>query len=596
MTPRRRRPLPALRLQPLRLRLRPRRLRPAGRERARSDRAGPGSAAPPAGRRRPALHRGRTRRRRAGAASDAPVSPPRPIPAPRRCPMAPTTCPGPRPRRRRPPPGPRLTARPTAIPVSPRRPAPRATRPRSPPSPWPSARSPRRSPPCRSTPSVSCGPPSWTRSAPTTSSSAPPWPRPRPSSCAATRSSIAFPSEQAFQRRMAEHQDHRTTVEDAVRAALGLGRQGVLRAARRRRGGRGLGHRAAERGGPRRAASWTSSTPRRSCPSPTETPTPGAPDAPAEHAADDAAGPEDAAGHGRRAGAAQARAGRGLRRRRHGQGQGQRRPRRQGDRHRPRGDRPRRPRAAAGHGAGGGQRGRCARPRSSPQSKLGGVTGGMDLGSASGCRASSRPVLRAARPAPGHRARQAAGHRQRAPRSASPSTSCAPIAEDAIALADAIREVKERIGLCEVCFNLADGPALPDLPGRAPRRVARSASSRSPATSSRSSARTSSAGRYHVLGGALSPIDGVDPEDLQASPSSCGASRRPPSRRSPRSSSPRTRRRRARRPRCTSPTACASARREVAVTRLASGLPVGADLEYADEVTLGKALMGRRSL
>ncbi|HEY0362201.1 MAG TPA: recombination protein RecR, partial [Solirubrobacteraceae bacterium] len=35
---------------------------------------------------------------------------------------------------------------------------------------------------------------------------------------------------------------------------------------------------------------------------------------------------------------------------------------------------------------------------------------------------------------------------------------------------------------------------------------------------------------------------------------------------------------------------------DVAVTRLASGLPVGADLEYADEVTLGKALVGRRAL
>ncbi|MEJ7718308.1 MAG: hypothetical protein WKF31_10225 [Thermoleophilaceae bacterium] len=52
----------------------------------------------------------------------------------------------------------------------------------------------------------------------------------------------------------------------------------------------------------------------------------------------------------------------------------------------------------------------------------------------------------------------------------------------------------------------------------------------------------------------------------------------------------------ARPPRSTSPTPCTSGRRRPSVTRLASGLPVGADLEYADEVTLGKALRGRSCL
>ena len=103
-------------------------------------------------------------------------------------------------------------------------------------------------------------------------------------------------------------------------------------------------------------------------------------------------------------------------------------------------------------------------------------------------------------------------------------------------------------------------------------------------------------GRYHVLGGALSPIDGVEPEDLKLAELYARVERRAGGERSARSSSRRTRRRPARRPRCTSPTGCARRAPDVTVTRLASGLPVGADLEYADEVTLGKALAGRRAL
>ena len=101
-------------------------------------------------------------------------------------------------------------------------------------------------------------------------------------------------------------------------------------------------------------------------------------------------------------------------------------------------------------------------------------------------------------------------------------------------------------------------------------------------------------GRYHVLGGALSPIDGVDPEDLKIAE----LYRRievadPPIREVVLATNPTT---------TGEATALhiAAALRERApdltVTRLASGLPVGADLEYADEVTLGKALAGRRAL
>jgi len=99
-------------------------------------------------------------------------------------------------------------------------------------------------------------------------------------------------------------------------------------------------------------------------------------------------------------------------------------------------------------------------------------------------------------------------------------------------------------------------------------------------------------GRYHVLGGALSPIDGIDPEDLRISELI------------ERASSDGVREVVVATNATTTGEATAlyiaDALRErapdVAVTRLASGLPVGADLEYADEVTLGKALRGRRGL
>jgi recombination protein RecR len=98
-------------------------------------------------------------------------------------------------------------------------------------------------------------------------------------------------------------------------------------------------------------------------------------------------------------------------------------------------------------------------------------------------------------------------------------------------------------------------------------------------------------GRYHVLGGALSPIDGIEPEDLKlaqlyarvadgvsevilaTNPTTTGEA-------------------------TALHVAAALHERapDVAVTRLASGLPVGGDLEYADEVTLGRAFAGRRAV
>ncbi len=101
-------------------------------------------------------------------------------------------------------------------------------------------------------------------------------------------------------------------------------------------------------------------------------------------------------------------------------------------------------------------------------------------------------------------------------------------------------------------------------------------------------------GRYHVLGGALSPIDGVEPENLKIAELYARVERAdPPVREVVLATNPTTTGRG--HARCTSPTACARRAPDVAVTRLASGLPVGGDLEYADEVTLGRAFAGRRA-
>jgi recombination protein RecR len=99
-------------------------------------------------------------------------------------------------------------------------------------------------------------------------------------------------------------------------------------------------------------------------------------------------------------------------------------------------------------------------------------------------------------------------------------------------------------------------------------------------------------GRYHVLGGALSPIDGIDPEDLKIAELlervRAGGVREVVIATNPTTTGEAT------------ALHIAGGLREIApemrVTRLASGLPVGADLEYADELTLGRALVGRRAV
>ncbi|HEX3872728.1 MAG TPA: recombination mediator RecR [Solirubrobacteraceae bacterium] len=164
--------------------------------------------------------------------------------------------------------------------------------------------------------------------------------------------------------------------------------------------------------------------------------------------------------------------------------------------------------------------------------------------------------------------------------------------EDATALADAIREVKERIGLCEVCFNLAEGPRcrICDDDRRDPSLIC---VVEEPSDVIPIERTHEYRGRYHVLGGALSPIDGIDPDDLRigelmariGDPDSLV--REVVLATNPTTTGEATALHIAAGLRLRSP--------EILVTRLASGLPVGSDLEYADEVTLGRAFSGRRT-
>jgi recombination protein RecR len=161
--------------------------------------------------------------------------------------------------------------------------------------------------------------------------------------------------------------------------------------------------------------------------------------------------------------------------------------------------------------------------------------------------------------------------------------------EDAHALADAIRDVKEKITLCEVCFNLAEGPRCTIcLDERRDEEVI--CVVEEPADVIPIERTHEFRGRYHVLGGALSPIDGIEPDDLRLAQlyARLNGVREVVL--------------------ATNPTTTGEATAlhvagelherapDVAVTRLASGLPVGGDLEYADEVTLGRAFAGRRAL
>jgi recombination protein RecR len=160
--------------------------------------------------------------------------------------------------------------------------------------------------------------------------------------------------------------------------------------------------------------------------------------------------------------------------------------------------------------------------------------------------------------------------------------------EEAFALADAIREVKERIGFCRECGNLTE-EELCAICQDARRDRSLICVVEQPADLLSLERTHEFRGVYHVLGGALSPLDGIEPKDLRidelvqrverngvaevvlaTNPNMTGEA--------------------------TAAYVADRLRDRTRVTRLASGLPVGGDLEYADEVTLGRALSGRREM
>jgi recombination protein RecR len=159
-------------------------------------------------------------------------------------------------------------------------------------------------------------------------------------------------------------------------------------------------------------------------------------------------------------------------------------------------------------------------------------------------------------------------------------------ADEANAIGTAIADVKSRVRPCRECGNLTED----ELCGICsdPRRDRSVICVVEQPVDVLSLERTHEyRGLYHVLGGALSPLDGVEPRDLRidsllervtageveevvlaTNPTMTGEA--------------------------TAAYLADRLRYRVMVTRLASGLPVGGDLEYADEVTLGRALAGRR--
>ena len=160
--------------------------------------------------------------------------------------------------------------------------------------------------------------------------------------------------------------------------------------------------------------------------------------------------------------------------------------------------------------------------------------------------------------------------------------------QEALALASAIEEVKERVRFCRECGNLTEeelcGICTDERRDRSVVCVVEQ-----PVDVISIERTHEYRGLYHVLGGSLSPLDGVEPEHLRidellrrvgsggitevvlaTNPNMTGEA--------------------------TAAYVADRVRDRVRVTRLASGLPVGGDLEYADEVTLGRALAGRREL
>ena len=165
--------------------------------------------------------------------------------------------------------------------------------------------------------------------------------------------------------------------------------------------------------------------------------------------------------------------------------------------------------------------------------------------------------------------------------------------EEAVALAEAIEDVKERVRFCRECGNLTEDELCAIcVDTRRDRTVV--CVVEQPADVISLERTHEYRGLYHVLGGSLSPLDGVEPEHLRIDQLlrrvSSGSIEEVVLATNPNMTGEATAAFLADRVRALQQNG------SIRVTRLASGLPVGGDLEYADEVTLGRALAGRRPL
>jgi recombination protein RecR len=160
--------------------------------------------------------------------------------------------------------------------------------------------------------------------------------------------------------------------------------------------------------------------------------------------------------------------------------------------------------------------------------------------------------------------------------------------DEALALATAIEEVKERVRFCRECGNLTEEELCGIcLDSRRDRTVV--CVVEQPVDVISLERTHEYRGLYHVLGGSLSPLDGVEPEHLRIDELlqrvAQGEIREVVLATNPNMTGE-----------ATAAYLADRLRDRATVTRLASGLPVGGDLEYADEVTLGRALAGRREI
>jgi recombination protein RecR len=161
-------------------------------------------------------------------------------------------------------------------------------------------------------------------------------------------------------------------------------------------------------------------------------------------------------------------------------------------------------------------------------------------------------------------------------------------AEEALALAGALADVKERVRFCRECGNLTEEEVC-GICADARRDHTIVCVVEQPVDLVSIERTHEYRGLYHVLGGALSPLDGVEPSDLRIDELlrrvDANGVREVVLATNPNASGE-----------ATAAFLADRLRDRVRVTRLASGLPVGGDLEYADEVTLGRALSGRREM